>query len=93
MARMTSRMQPWTLYCQAGATEAKLSSEPESCMISAPSTVPIGETMPPTNSPPPMMTAPIESSVRPAADIGIARGRHRGEARCRPATRRMPASA
>src|SRR5262249_43513939 len=65
MARMTSRMQPCTLYCQAGATEAKLSSDPESCMIRAPSTVPMGDTIPPTNSPPPMMTAPMDSSVRP----------------------------
>src|SRR5206468_9181623 len=64
-ASMTSNIPPCTLYCQAGATEAKLRSEPDSCMISAPRTVPIGETMPPTNSPPPMMTAPIDRRVRP----------------------------
>src|SRR4029077_20998480 len=64
-ARITSRMPPWTLYCQAGATEAKLRSEPESCITSAPSTVPMGEPIQRTNSPPPMMTAPMESSVRP----------------------------
>ncbi len=39
------------------------SSEPVSSMMNAPITAPTGATMPPKNSPPPTITAAIESSV------------------------------
>ena len=39
------------------------SGEAASASVSAPITAPIGETRPPTNSPPPRMTPAIESSV------------------------------
>ncbi len=43
----------------------KLRREPASVSVSAPITAPIGDTRPPTNSPPPRMTPAMESRVYP----------------------------
>src|SRR3954454_23521332 len=57
------RITPCTLSCQSVETLRKDRSEPVSSMMIAPTTAPTGETMPPKNSPPPTITAAIESSV------------------------------
>ena len=50
--------------CQSGGIRMKPSSCVEaSVSVSEPITAPIGETIPPTNSPPPRMTPAIESRV------------------------------
>ena len=58
------RMAPLAPTCQSGGMCMKVrSGEAASASVSAPITAPIGETRPPTNSPPPRMTPAIESSV------------------------------
>ena len=58
------RIAPLAATCQSGGMRMKVSSgEAAIAIVSAPSTAPIGDTFPPTNSPPPRMTPAIESSV------------------------------
>src|SRR5262249_27283574 len=67
MARAAStmiRMAPLAPTCQSGGICMKVSSgEAASARVSAPMTAPIGDTRPPTNSPPPRITPAIDSSV------------------------------
>ncbi len=63
-ASTTIRMAPLAATCQSGGMCMKVSSgEAASASVSAPITAPIGETRPPTNSPPPRMTPAIDSKV------------------------------
>src|ERR1700747_358896 len=59
------RMAPSAPTCQSGEIRIKLRSVPARVRVSAPITAPIGDTRPPTNSPPPRITPAIESSVYP----------------------------
>src|SRR5208283_3249583 len=64
-ARTIMRIAPCAPTCQSGETRMKLSNEPARVRVNAPITAPIGETRPPTNSPPPRMTPAIERRVYP----------------------------
>src|SRR5262249_50213728 len=67
MARAAStmiRIAPLAPTCQSGGMCMNVSrGEAASASVSAPITAPIGDTRPPTNSPPPRMTPAIDSSV------------------------------
>src|ERR1700758_3684647 len=64
-AKTIIRMAPSAPTCQSGEMRIKFNSVPASVRVRAPITAPIGETRPPTNSPPPRITPAIESSVYP----------------------------
>ena len=57
------RMKPCMPTCQSGAMRRKVRNEAASVIVSAPITAPTGETRPPENSPPPRITAAIDTSV------------------------------
>src|SRR5690606_36948139 len=52
-ARTMIRIAPWAPICQSGDILRKLRKDAASVSVSAPITAPMGETRPPTNSPPP----------------------------------------
>src|SRR5690606_33235557 len=57
------RIAPCAPICQSGGILRKLRNEPARVSVSAPMTAPMGETRPPTNSPPPRITPAIDRSV------------------------------
>src|SRR5690606_637163 len=62
-ASTTIRIPPCAPICQSGEMRMKERNEPARVSVSAPMTAPMGETRPPTNSPPPRMTPAMDSSV------------------------------
>ncbi len=62
-ASTTISTAPWAPICQSGEMRMKMRNEPVRVSVTAPITAPMGETRPPTNSPPPRITPAIASSV------------------------------
>src|SRR5699024_5167663 len=63
VASTRMRIAPCTASCQSVETLKNDIKAPVSNMMSAPTTAPTGDTMPPKNSPPPTITAAIDTSV------------------------------